>query len=135
MAFCGKCGAQLAPDASFCGKCGASQAPASPHSPVNEKELLRLNMVGNNSALTQVTGTLIISNKKIEFHPLGMYIFSKPILIPMSDITGVGPTKIMGLEIGLRVNTVSNQSYVFNVGLQNISKITQIVNTIKVAKS
>ena len=53
----------------------------------------------------------------------------------MSDITGVGSTKIMGIEIGLRVNTVSNQSYVFNVGMQNMSKVTEIVNTIKNARS
>jgi hypothetical protein len=137
MAYCVKCGASLAPDAVFCGKCGVKQtsaATSAANSGLGEKELLRLNMVGHNSALTQVTGTLIITNRKIEFRPLAIYVLSKPVIIPMSDVSGVGPSKILGLEVAIRVNTVKGQSYVFNVGMQNMSRVQQIVDTIKSGK-
>jgi hypothetical protein len=137
MANCVKCGAQLAPGAVFCGKCGVNQtsaaAPAAGFG-LGEKELLRLNMVGHNTALTQVTGTLIITDKKIEFRPLGLYVFSKPVLIPMGDIVSVGSAKILGMEVAIRVIDVRNRSYEFNVGVQNIGRVKQIVDTIRSGK-
>lgn len=150
--ICSRCGAEMEDGMLFCSKCGTkitnqtlgntgveqiytppqqqytTQQFNSVPNPI-EQELYSKNWISLNTALTTVSGKIIITNKKITFKPMAIYhAFHNEVIIAMSEVDRA--EKGGGLGFGLSIYTNAGKKYFFNMGIQNTSEIQSVVDLI-----
>jgi ribosomal protein L40E len=156
---CKNCGAKLEDGMFFCSKCGTrvedpdkptytpAPVPAKPAvrpvvrpvvqptvQPTGEQELYRKKMVGYYKGITQISGEFVVTNKRITYAPMGIYVLQQSFEIGMNEISGASRTSVMGINLCIRVNTTDGKSHVFALGFLNEGDIDRVVDMINQAK-
>ena len=132
---CENCGNKIKEDDVFCPNCGHKVRSDGENNNIikdnfSETELYRKNMIGYYMGLRQISGTFVITNKKITYTPLAMYVFNKPFEISMNEITGAERASVMGINLCIRINTISGKGHLFALGIQNSSDIQPVIDLI-----
>jgi hypothetical protein len=146
---CMECGSPMEEGMLFCGKCGtkvsgsAQPSPAGSRPPNNvrnvggntvENELYRKNLIGYYKGLTQISGQLLITSKKIVYTPLPIYVLSKQFTISMNEVLNAERASVMGINLCIRITTISGKSHMFAMGIQNSSEIQHVIDLINNAR-
>lgn len=95
-----------------------------------EQELYRKKLIGYYKGITQISGEFVLTNKKITYTPMAMYLLHQPFSISMNQILSASRTSVMGINLCIRVNTTDGKSHVFALGFLNESDIDRVVDMI-----
>ncbi len=151
---CKNCGAKLEEEMFFCSKCGtrtestdgltyapapvparpAAQPAAQFRQPAAEQELYRKNMIGYYKGITQISGEFVVTNKKIMYTPMAIYLLHHPFSIDMNQILSASRASVMGMNVCIRVNTTVGKSHLFAFGIFNEGDIDRVVGIINQTK-
>lgn len=159
---CKNCGAKLEDGMFFCSKCGTRvenlDEPACTPAPVparpavrptvqpvtqpaaqswqasSEQELYRKNMIGYYKGITQISGEFVVTNKKIMYTPMAIYLLHQPFSIDMNQILSASRASVMGMNVCIRVNTTVGKSHLFAFGIFNEGDIDRVVGIINQTK-
>jgi Primosomal protein N'' (replication factor Y) - superfamily II helicase len=150
---CVNCGSTIKAGMTFCPKCGRKVGSAADNSTNNsvvdnhvingtdnirqnvtsETELYRKGMIGYYAGIggmRQISGTLVITNKRISYKPLGIYVLDKPFEVGMNEITRAERASVMGIKLCIRVYTISGKNPLFALGVQNSKDIDYVIDLI-----
>ncbi|MDF2822262.1 MAG: zinc-ribbon domain [Clostridiales bacterium] len=145
MNFCVKCGFQISEGEVFCGNCGARGSENSNQKTVSfisncsmsneeEKELYKKHLIGYYTGLKQITGTFLITNKKISYKPLPIHILKKEFSLDLNEILDAERASVLGMNLCIRVTTTSGKSHLFGFGIINKNDIQMVVDLINNVK-
>lgn len=127
--ICKNCGSIIKNGAGFCTKCGHKIREDN----TSEKELYQKKMIGyytGIAGLNQISGTLVITNKKVTFTPSAIYVLNKKVVINMDEIAKAERASVMGINLCIRIYTTYGKKHLFALGIQNSKDIQNVVDLI-----
>ena len=140
--YCSYCGADLseippekesATPATTPSKAAQSAAPSKPPEGP-EQELYLRGMVTWFSGIVSPIGTLTISTHRLRFNPAKLYLISKPLELPIEQITDVCKSNTMiAIPGGMQVRTANGATYTFGFGAVNAGEADRAVQAIRQA--
>lgn len=96
-----------------------------------ERELYKKALVNHNrGALRTITGSLLITNRRLVFTPLPIHVGARTIALPMASIVEASRARVVGMNLGLKVRDTGGNEYTFAPGVFNMDELQRIVDLI-----